>query len=166
MKRCLSSLALLTALLLPVSLHAQEETSTAMGFSGSYVTPVEGLGLSMGMSHLLVHIGGGVMLAPAAWGDLILTHDEDSEYYRDTSNFCRDGEGAYVDDILCTPETSFAGRAEMAFMHSGFFAGPGVRMHGDVIEPYGFVQYGMDLFGRISIGEGFQQFEMGLLIGL
>lgn len=159
-------LLIVLLLLLPVSLRAQEETSTAFGFSASYVTPVEGLGLSMGMSHLLAHLGGGVVLAPAVWGDFIITTDEDSEYYRDTSSFCRDGDGAYVDDILCTPEMSFAGRAELALTTSGFFAGPGVRVYEDVIEPYGFLQYGMDLFAKVSIGEGFQQFELGWLIGI
>lgn len=167
MGRIVFAVALL--LVLPLAARAQDSSPTAFAWSVGYVSPQDGIMFSAGLHHMLIGEGQ-VFVAPAISGDAILTHDPDSPFYRDTSNYCRDErDDEYVDDVLCTPDMSLAARGELWLTTSTegtYWIGPGVRFAGGDVQPYGFVALGNELYAKAAAGPDLLLFELGFRFGI
>jgi hypothetical protein len=107
------------------------------------------------------------------WGDLLLSEDTETVYYRDGS-VCRNGDtGEFAASSSCAADMDLAARGELGLRIPayGLSFGPGFRVGGDRTQPYGYVQYesgnatGSFLLVRALGGQDLMQIEVGLGFG-
>lgn len=164
--------ALLALPLLAVAGHAQSLRTVGM-LSVGYTSIDEGITLTGGVGPQLS------FLRLAAYGDLILSEDEDSRFARETFDngrtVCRDLDtGQFAEDSYCGPEVHGAVRGELLLTIPGsrVYVGPGIRGGADGVRGYGtaLLEYPLSAFpSRLllkgSLGDDYTQFEVGLAFG-
>jgi hypothetical protein len=164
-RRALLTFALL-ALALPAASQSVSEAAGSVGFS----RPPSG---KPSMSISLLYGTHARWLGAQLWGDVLFSENTESVYYQDGS-VCRNGDtGEFADSYQCGPAMDLAARGELGLRipDSGLSFGPGFRVGGDRLQPYGYVQYqsrhetGSFFLVRALGGRSLIQVEVGFGFG-
>jgi hypothetical protein len=165
-KHLILTLVALLALPAPAASQSVSDAAGSIGFS----QPPSG---KPSLSISLLYGRHGRWIGAQLWGDMLLSENTESVYYRDGS-VCRNGDtGEFADSYQCGPAVDFAARGELGLRipDSGLSFGPGFRLAEDRSQPYGYVQYerggetGSFFLVRALGGQKLVQVEVGVGLG-